>query len=188
MSSIDLRGSQNLLIGTTGSGKSTLVKKLLKTTKWDLGMIFTTTPWEYSDVKKGIPLEFALIDKVNLLFSPKLMKLKKFVIIDNYIGIMKLGALIEKIYTQGRHFGLAVFVLSQYAAKVPPVVRENSRYVWILRANVRSYDLLFNNQNKFSRKLDFIEFCQKNTSYIPILINNEDLNLINNIVIFRKLN
>lgn len=186
MSSITLHKSQNLLVGSTGSGKSTLVKKLLKSAKWDLGMIFTSTDWEYKDVKKGIPLKFDSIDKVNLLFSPKIIKLRKFVIIDNYIGIMKLGPIIEKLYTQGRHFGIAVFVLTQYAAKVPPVVRENSRYVWILRANVKSYDLLFNNQNKYSKKNDFIEFCQKNTSYIPILINNEDLNLINNIVLFKK--
>lgn len=177
--------SQILILGQTGAGKSTLIKKLLKgCPKFHFGFVFTTTPWEWSDVKNAIVLGFDQIDKISLLFHEKLIKIKKYVIIDNFIGVCKLGSIIEKLYTQGRHFNVAAISLTQYAAKLSPTIRENSRYIFILRSSIRSYELIFNNQNKFSKKNDWVDFCQKHAGYKPILINNNDLNLINNVIIF----
>lgn len=179
--------SQVLILGQTGAGKSSLLKKLLKgCPKFDFGFCFTSTPWELSEFKNIITLSFDDFDKVNILFNIKLIKLKKFVIIDNFIGLYKLDKIAEKLYTQGRHFNIASICLSQYAGKVPPTIRENSRYIFILRSSIKSYELLYNNQNKYNKKADWIDFCQKNASYSPILINNNDLNLINNIILFNK--
>jgi hypothetical protein len=181
--------SQILILGQTGAGKSTLLKKLIKgCPKFDFGFCFTSTPWEWSgpQFKNIITLSFDDFDKVNILFNIKLIKLKKFVIIDNFIGIFKIDKLVEKLYTQGRHFNIASFCLCQYASKITPTVRENSRYIFILRCSIKSYELLYNNQNKYNKKSDWIDFCQKNASYSPILINNNDLNLINNIILFNN--
>lgn len=188
-SKISLYRSQNLIVGATGSGKTVFLSKLLKNIKYDLIFIFTTTPWEYEHVKRAIILDFTQIKKIELLFSkrPRIMKLKKCCIVDNWIGACKITSEIEMLYTQGRHFNISSFVLTQYLAKVPPVVRENSRYIWLLRTCIKSYDMLYNNQNKYHKKSQFIEFCQKNTSYTPILINNEDLELENNIILFKPI-
>jgi len=180
---VDFIRSQNLVIGATGSGKSTFIKKILKSAKFKVGVIVTTTPWEYTKVKSAFITSFDKIDLiVDLLFSAS-PRLPRYIVIDNYVGVYKLSDPIEKLFTQGRHFNIATFVLTQYAAKCPPVCRENARYIWVFRSCVKSYELIFNNQNKYAKKQDFIRFMQSRTGYTPILINNSDLSLKDNIIL-----
>lgn len=180
---IELTKSQNLIMGATGSGKTTFVKKLLKKAKFHFGIVITTTPWEYNDLKTAYVTSFDEIETATKILFNCSKKLKKYVVIDNYVGVYKLASPVEKLFTQGRHFGIATFLLTQYAAKCPPVVRENARYIWVFRSCVKSYELIFNNQNKFSKKRDFVEFMQKKTGYTPVLINNADLELKDNIMV-----
>lgn len=180
---INFDKSQNLIIGATGSGKSTFTKKIITSHKFKFGIIATTTPWEYQNVKNAAVITFEELDRyVEILFKAS-RKLNKYIVIDNYVGVYTLSKPIEKLFTQGRHFNIAVFLLTQYAAKCPPVIRENARYTWVFRSCVKTYELIFDNQNRFSKKRDFVAFMQKKTGYTPILINNDDLSLTDNIIV-----
>lgn len=180
---VDFIKSQNLIMGATGSGKTTFVKKILKRSRFKFGIIVTTTPWEYTSVRNAYVCGFEEIESACKILFGCSSKMNKYVVIDNFVGVYKVGDCVEKLFTQGRHFNIAVFLLAQYAAKVPPVVRENARYIWVFRSCVKSYELLFNNQNKFSKKRDFIEFMQKKSGYSPIFINNADLSLKDNVIV-----
>lgn len=180
---IDFNRSQNLIVGATGSGKTTFTKKIIKRHKFTFGIIATSTPWEYSTIKNAAVIEFKDLDSYTDMLFKASTKIPKYVIIDNFIGIYKLNATVEKLFTQGRHFNIATFLLTQYAAKCPPVVRENARYIWVFRSCVKTYELLYNNQNKYAKKQDFVKFMQSKTGYSPILINNADLSLRDNILV-----
>lgn len=183
MTKIDFIKSQNLIIGATGSGKTTFVRKVIKSTRFRFGVVITSTPWEYSTLRNAYVTDFDNIDQMAEILFKCSRKVPKFIVIDNFVGIYKIAGVVEKIFTQGRHFNIAVFLLTQYAAKCPAVCRENARYMWVFRSCVRSYELIFNNQNKYSKKADFIAFMQSVTGYEPVLINNADLSLKDNIFI-----
>ena len=180
---IDFNRSQNLIVGATGSGKTTFTKKIIKRHKFTFGIIATSTPWEYKNIKNAAVIEFKDLDSYTDMLFKASTKIPKYVIIDNFIGIYKLNATVEKLFTQGPHFNIATFLLTQYAAKCPPVVRENARYIWVFRSCVKTYELIFNNQNKYAKKQDFVKFMQSKTGYSPILINNADLSLRDNILV-----
>lgn len=172
-----------LISGRTRSGKTQTFLKCAKKAKYDLVMVFTTTPEEYLGLKNRWLLDFRDIDKIKYLFHPKIKELKKCVVIDNFIGVYKLDKQIEMLYTQCRHYNISTWTLTQYMAKVPSVCRENSLYIFALSSNVRSYELMFNLQNKFSKKGEFIEFMQKHACRKPIIIDNYNVELRDNIFI-----
>lgn len=183
---LNFDGRQVIICGATESGKTTLLKKLLKLAKpYDIGLIYTTTPHEWEYLKRGICLDYSKLDIINVLFNKKIKDLRKFVIIDNFIGECKLDDKIEKLFTQGRHFNITTFVLTQHLTKaVSPTIRENARYIFALKCSMHTYDCLFNYQNKFSKKKDFIEFGIKRDGYKPLLIDNNDLSLTENVFKF----
>lgn len=186
---MEIQGKSYIICGATRTGKSTLLFKLLKLIKKiDLIFVYTSTGYEWLHVKKAIVLGFDQLEKVDLLFHEKLKPLNKVIVIDNFIGEKKIKLpVIDKIYTSGRHYGITCFILTQYiSGHITPVVRDNTNYYFIMRTKIRTYEILFEQQNYYTKKKDFIDYCLKNQKkYNPILIDNYNLELENNIILLK---
>lgn len=182
-SKLKMSGSQNLLVGQTGSGKTTYTLKLLKASKFDQVYIFTTTPWEWRGLSRITVLTYDEIAVVDNLFNAANRQTTKAVVIDNFVGVINLRGtdVVERLFTQGRHYNIATFVLTQHATKMSPTCRENARHIWLFRSSHINYSVTYLSQNKFTREKDWIAFCKKRSGYTPIFINNADLSLEDNV-------
>lgn len=59
-------------------------------------------------------------------------------------GFLK-DPLIREIFLNGRHWGIFVMLTTQYSLDLPPAIRQNADYVFILRDNIkRSRESLYN--------------------------------------------
>ena len=187
---MEIQGKSFIICGCSRTGKSTLLYKLLKLIKKiDLMFVFTSTPYEWKDAKRAIVVGVDQLDKINIVFRDKLKPLNKVVVIDNFIGAeKKLRNLpvIDKLYTSGRHYGISAFILTQAMQHLTPVVRDNTNYYFILKVKIRQFEILFEQQNYYTKKKDFIDYCLKNQKrYNPILIDNYNLDLDNNIILLK---
>lgn len=188
MTKIEFYSSTFLLVGKTRSGKTTLFKKLVNKAKYDIILVITTTPHEYTDLKNVAFVEFEQMeDTIELLMTDKFKKLNKCIVVDNFIGMysMRNSKIFERLYTSCRHHNISVWTLSQMATKLCPTIRENSLYTFILTCGNNSYEKLFDIQNKFSKKKEWLDFVHEVVCDYPILIDNYDVKLKDNVFKFK---
>lgn len=167
---------QILLIGRTGAGKTSFIKKYVNKNKgdYDIVYVFTTTPDEYKTMT--CTANIMALDKLGPTVNQMIKKndkRRRLVLIDNYIGICDLDDTVLMLFTQGRHKLISVCVLSQYLFKIKPCIRTNASHMFIFKSNIRDYDALFEYQDEYTNKQEFLTYMTQNTQdYNPVLIKN----------------
>lgn len=147
------------LVGKRCSGKSFMLKHILQYEANKFAKIFCICPTEsinhfYSDI---IPTncifasyseEWAtqLIDKLTAVNSNKkpAEQKKVLLILDDLIADLDFhhSKTLRNIYSRGRHYGLGILVTTQYLNSLPPIIRNNSDYVFVGQQNRASVELL----------------------------------------------
>ena len=179
------------LCAKRNSGKSVLLRYLVKTHQEDFSKIFVICPSEevnhfYKDFidKKDIFPSYkeewilSLMDKLEKINSKK--KKEDFnrvlLILDDCCSDVDFHHCnsIKRIFTRGRHCGLALIITAQYVYQLPPVCRSNCDFIAVSQMNRQGLEVLTNDflMGNISRD-DFYKMYYRSTSnYGFLLINN----------------
>ena len=179
------------LCAKRNSGKSVLLRYLVKTHAEDFSKIFVICPSEevnhfYKDFidKKDIFPSYkeewilSLMDKLEKINSKK--KKEDFnrvlLILDDCCSDVDFHHCnsIKRIFTRGRHCGLALIITAQYVYQLPPVCRSNCDFIAVSQMNRQGLEVLTNDflMGNISRD-DFYKMYYRSTSnYGFLLINN----------------
>lgn len=189
----------SLFIGSSKSGKSTLIKDMILTLKhkYDLIIVFSESLHDgiYSYIDYGDKSNFICFDSFDESIIEDLFTLNKqtnntfnfLVLFDDMTGLKTRDSnAITQLFIRGRNSGISIFFSTQHYALINKAVRTNCNYVYLLRTNspsVRStlaeqflYNVLKTPPSLTSKtkKLDWYNnYLVDNTSnYGIIIINN----------------
>lgn len=147
-----------IFIGRRGTGKSTLVTDILYHKRHlPAGIVMSGTEDGNHHYKSFVPDIFIyggynrdavvrLVERQKKIISTG-KKSTVFFLMDDLMfdkGFLK-DPLIREIFLNGRHWGIFVMLTTQYSLDLPPAIRQNADYVFILRDNIkRSRESLYN--------------------------------------------
>lgn len=100
-----------------------------------------------------------------------------FLILDDVLGVANFA---DKVFTRlmscYRHYRISVFLASQYIYKIPPLIRECAKYVFIFKQTTkRSFEALYETYGYLFEKLDdFKEEIIKKTENYNVLMYDLD--------------
>jgi hypothetical protein len=147
-----------IFIGRRGTGKSTLVTDILYHKRHlPAGIVMSGTEDGNHHYKSFIPDIFIyggynrdavvrLVERQKRLIATGKVS-PVFLLMDDLMfdkSFLK-DPLIREIFLNGRHWGIFVMLTTQYSLDLPPAIRQNADYVFILRDNIkRSRESLYN--------------------------------------------
>lgn len=147
-----------IFIGRRGTGKSTLVTDILYHKRHlPAGIVMSGTEDGNHHYKSFVPDIFIyggynrdavvrLVERQKKIIGAG-KKSTVFFLMDDLMfdkGFLK-DPLIREIFLNGRHWGIFVMLTTQYSLDLPPAIRQNADYVFILRDNIkRSRESLYN--------------------------------------------
>ena len=193
MFEIDIKNKLINLIAKRNSGKSYLLKYLVKIQKHEFEKIFIICPTEiindfYKDItnEECIFSEYneqwtqTLIEKMTNINS-KLDKTKRknvLLILDDLVADINFASCksLRILAIRGRHLGISIITTSQYINTIPPVIRSNCDLTIVGNLNRRSLDLLEQEYNTTLEKKRFHELYVNSTKdYNFLCINNNSV-------------
>ena len=179
------------LCAKRNSGKSVLLRYLVKTHQEDFSKIFVVCPSEevnhfYKDFidKKDIFPKYTEQWVLSLMSKMENINGKKkkedfsrvLLILDDCCSDVDFhhSDSIKRIFTRGRHCGLALIVTAQYPYHIPPICRVNCDYMAVSQMNRQGLEIL---TTEFLmgdiQKDEFMKMYYRSTSnYGFLLINN----------------
>ena len=171
--------AHTIIIGSTISGKSHLLKYIFSKigARFDYGILFSSTvglsrDYDYIPIK----YQFATFDAevVNKLINKQRQYIqewgkekapKVFIIIDDCSGFFdrtKDGfALLEWLWTTGRHLNISCFALLQQITQLTPAIRSNTRYVFVTLTNAKNLEYLVQLVKGFDGKRDLKRYLDE---------------------------
>ena len=143
-----------LIIGGRGRGKSTIAKQIMSRLQAiPSGVVFSGTETSNPYYAKHVPPLFtfdSMDNKVlkNIIEQQKKRDVKKdiFVLLDDmmYDPSFLRQPLMRSIFLNGRHYRITLLLTTQYAIDVPPCLRGNVDYVFLLReTSIQTQQKLF---------------------------------------------
>ena len=203
---IDIINKCTSLVAKRNSGKSVLLKHLVNSQKDAFRKIFVICPTESINnfYKEIVPTSCifdewkeawteSLITKMSQINAGKAMKDRDqiLLILDDVMSDMNTHSpALKKIFTRGRHCGIAIISTCQYLYQLPPICRNNADYCIVGQMNRMSIQLLADEylSGDLERK-EFINLFNRSTrDYHFLVINcnsikdNDDLNEIYGVI------
>ena len=187
---IEPRQNSNILIcGSTSSGKTTLLKKLIdmNRSKFDGTIYFSGCEFDEELKQLGIKCNKLDIKKIEAIIKV-MEKVKKddqkyrlCLILDDWIGLVKTNnALFDRISTAGRHLGLTtIFLTQRLSGQVSTTMRSNFRHIFLFNGlqenevyTVSSLAPGYRTQKQFYD--DYYQLCSKRYSFTYLDLCNTD--------------
>jgi hypothetical protein len=187
---LTLKNKTLLVTAKRGSGKSNIIKWLVQAERRVFKKIFLISPTEQVNRFFGdfIPADCIfeqysekwaeeLIAKMTSINTGKSGAALEniLVIMDDCISDTNFHAspTIKKLFTRGRHIGIAVVVTTQYLFSVPPVIRSNSDFILCGQMNRQSVTILTDEYMSVMERGDFVQMYSRATKdFSFLLINN----------------
>ena len=165
-----------LLVGKRGTGKSTLLKDLMyhMRHKLDFGLAMSPTEECTSDLSSYVPSSCIyndfMGDKVDALLEEQRKAVKRgsgrrvFLLLDDCMYDKKImrGLNVRNLFMNGRHRRIFFINCQQYVMDMPPDLRSQVDFVFVMRDNIRSnkeklwkfFFGIFSNFNDFNAVMD----------------------------------
>jgi hypothetical protein len=190
------------VIGVSNSGKTTLLRSILHKLL-ALGLfrvyVFSST----ADLYRDTDYDFALPANVRKISMQQILQLKLkqevivkksikdkriqprwiAIILDDFIGdsqcnlSAKDAKVISQLAVSGRHYKICTIVLSQHLNKLPPVIRLQSNYIFVTKANMGTIlEGIYPLQTQYDNKKQLWDLYNKHTKtrYASMLFQNND--------------
>jgi hypothetical protein len=181
--------SSSLFLGKTMCGKTTLMKNILYKYRSNFSRVFVYCPiynndYEFMD-QKYVLRDIEVLKKI-IFKQYDLKKENKqqsiLIILDDWIGScdVRYDTIFHKLATCGRHCDITTFYISQFLNKIPPVIRDNFNYIFILSISKSSLDSINEYQDTYSKN-EFFDLYRliKEKPYHGLLIDNKKPYLTN---------
>lgn len=145
-----------LIIGSRGKGKSTIARALMRTLRnIPMGAVFSATEASSPFYSENVPSLF-IYSTLDMKALEKIVKRQQmpderkevFILIDDmmYDPQFLRHATLKGIFLNGRHWGITLILTTQYAIDVPPALRGNVDYVFMMRENnIQTCNKLYKN-------------------------------------------
>ena len=162
--------SMNIIAGMTSSGKTNLVRHICLRYASKVHRIIVLCPTidlhdSYSFVDaKNVILEPTEEHVINIMKEQKKYKgrLSTLLIMDDCVGLLKFNAnTFAALAGTGRHFNLTTLVLMQDLKKLPPIMRTNSRSIFVTKLSSHSLTECFDLSNGFKNYREFQTYMEK---------------------------
>lgn len=170
-----------IFLGRSKSGKTVALKEFIRIYHKKFNAIFIYLGSENDDYDFIEPeYVFSDINKIETLFtiqennrnSPVLL------VIDDFIGSYNANhsAILDKIFSNGRHKNITICILTQYINKLSTTQRDNGSYIIVTKCGGDSFKQLVKYQYKFTNEKDLYNNYLANTKkqFSFMLINNND--------------
>jgi hypothetical protein len=134
-----------LVIGSRGKGKSTIARAIMRSLRSiPMGNIFSSTETCSPFYSENVPSLF-IYSTLDLRALKTVVDEQKktekrrsvFILIDDmmYDPLFLRTPIVKGIFLNGRHWGITLLLTTQYAIDVPPALRGNVDYVFLMREN-----------------------------------------------------
>lgn len=190
----------SLFIGSSKSGKSTLIKHMIKELeeRYDLIIIFSQSLHDpmYDFINYGEKSKYIAFDDFNKSIINDIFKLNKLtknalnvlVLFDDLVNLStRDNNEITQMFIRGRNSGISILYSTQHYSLMNKAVRANANYIFLLRTNSPSvrislaehflYNILpvpISNQSSKTRKLEYYNnyIMDKTQNYGIIIVDN----------------
>jgi len=153
-------GGIYLFVGRTNSGKTHLLTYIAWLMQHHFDAAFGFCPTIFASNISFVRRRFAKFDKrmLTTIMEYQAKQVEQgtaenvLLVFDDIIGedsVKTYGSLLGKLFTCSRHYKITIFITTQYLYKVPPVLRENCKFVFICSSD-----------NPTDRKRIHDEFCR----------------------------
>jgi len=177
------------IVGVSGCGKTFLVQALLKRISHQFQAVYVFSGskglnTDYADVPPG---RFFNLDlkKIKRIIAGQEVLIKRgikkniAILVDDFVGKFNThtSKTFDQLATSARHRGITMIYLSQKINKLSPVIREACKYWFVIKTNLPSLEVLYENQTAYEKKADFVSTVKKMTSqvqYSICYINNQN--------------
>ena len=184
------------VVGVSSCGKTVLVTSLLRRLRSKFGSPKFSAVYDFSGFK-GLNNDYVgEVPSDERFFNLDLKKIKRTIsgqealikrgvkkqiciIVDDFIGKFNMhqSKTFDSMATSARHRGISMIYLSQKINKLSPVIREACLYWFVIKTNLPSLEVLYQNQTQYEKKNDFVNACKTMTSacqYSSVFINNQN--------------
>lgn len=187
---IDLRQACFSLVGRRNSGKTQLLKHIVRSQGHLFKEIFLVSPSSFSGSWKGILPEENIHESYNedwmLKLFQKMTNVNKGKTVDDpkFIRILVIlddvvssetkahhSKSLATVFSRGRHAGMCMGLTAQWLTSISPLMRLNSDYLFIGKTNAASVAILFDEFNLGDmNEKEFQAFVRKNTDDYRFLV------------------
>lgn len=163
-----------LFCGKTRSGKSHLMKYILyglcKSAKFQYGLCICPTAvlsGDYDWLPSKLRHQFYSDELILKIFAYQEKNGKKpmFLILDDCIGSANWNsAVMKRLLTTSRHYGITIFIATQYMSSIPAIAREQMTYMCIFaQYTARSIKACHESFCQDKTLAEFTEWMTQNT-------------------------
>lgn len=191
------------LVGQSNSGKTTLLRSIINKLM-SKGLFKTYVFSSTADIYRYTDYDFALpqnVRKISMESIERIITLQEqlivrsatdkrinpkwiCIVLDDFIGsvnsnLSKRGTeIISRLAVSGRHYKTCLIILTQHLNKAPPVVRNQSSYVFITKTNMASItEAVYQLQTTYTNKNQLWDLYKKHSmskKYSSTLIQTLD--------------
>lgn len=190
------------IVGLSNSGKTTLLRSIMHKLMGK-GLYRTYLFSSTADIYRNTDYDFCQPRNVRKINMNKIRQLKEAqevivkkaakdkriepkwiaIILDDFIGddecnlMSKMSKIISQLAVSGRHYKICTIVLSQHLNKLPPVIRQQSNYIFVTKVRMETImDGIYPMQTQYTNKQQlWHEYSQHTkTRYASVMLQTDD--------------
>jgi hypothetical protein len=162
-----------LFYGKTNSGKTNLIKVLLQENHPNFGAIFVFTgtidassDYNFMDKRFVYAIDEKTDEKIRVILDNATISKQKYkehtlIILDDCFNEKFHNSKLWDRLATCRHNGLSIWVSTQHATKVSPILRENASLCFITKLSRDNLEKLYKFSYGFQTKKDFLDYAER---------------------------
>lgn len=171
-----------IIAGKSGSGKNVLFDRLFENCDYDGGLVYSPTAGITNDFKGHQHVyddHNVFLGKLAILLENQRKRAiakvhlgKYYIVINDFIGCIDVHQtkVYDKLFTQGRHLCMTIYVLTQSLSAVTPTMRANIMCLYVTVLNDQQVDYIYSMVRGFENKKALKKYLSDNCVNYNVLV------------------